>query len=130
MKDRNKMFFFRNRGFTPSLRIQRMHTTFFIRKNTKALQDYNKDQISEATILAALAIPRKLMKGVTMDKAHCPGLAPTHIIEKPEASPNRPIASREHQLVQQTLSTHQHTCSLKSLPPFSSDSSSEQESMH
>jgi hypothetical protein len=70
-----------------------------LEKNTKALQDYNKDQICEATILATLAIPRRLMKGVTMDKAHCPGIAPTHIIEKLEASPNRPTASREHQLV-------------------------------
>jgi hypothetical protein len=32
-------------------------------KNTKALQDYNKDQISEATILEKLAIPTRLMKG-------------------------------------------------------------------
>jgi hypothetical protein len=82
-----------------------MHTAFFIRKNAKILQDYNKDQIFEATILATLAIPTRLMKGVTMDMAHFPGLAPMHIIEKTEVSPSRPTASREHQPVQQTLST-------------------------
>jgi hypothetical protein len=74
-----------------------MHTAFFIRKKT--LQDYNKDQISKSTILATLAIPTRLMKGVTMDMAHCLGLTPMHIIIKPEASPSRPTAIQEHQPV-------------------------------
>jgi hypothetical protein len=71
-----------------------------LEKNTKALQYYNKDQISESTILATLAIPTRLMKEVTIDRAHCPGLAPMHIIEKTEALPSCPAVSREQHPVQ------------------------------
>jgi hypothetical protein len=58
----------------------------FIRLFIKTLHEKYNGQ-SEAAILATPAIPTRLMKGVTMDMANCPDLAPTHIIVNLKASP-------------------------------------------
>jgi hypothetical protein len=59
-------------GLSQPLHPKDTHNFLYYKKNTKALREYNKDQISETTILTTLDIPTRPIKGVTMDRAHCP----------------------------------------------------------
>jgi hypothetical protein len=117
----SKHHFFPNGGCNPAF-------ASFIRLFTKVYTMSTNDQ-SEATIVVTHAKPTRLMKGVTKNRANCPGIAPMHIIVTLEASP-----SHQQRAGSTNRSNKPSVCAIararKLSPPTFLDSSSEHGSMH